>query len=166
AGRQATKTWRRLRRSPRGHPPQRSPSDSNDSWSLPDAPTPWSFGQPARRPKDASARPKPTATCFLLLVFRTPLLMESDAGLHDLFDAFLYANRYLSSGQVREHASLENAIGTRSALRRFPVRRWNNVDHPGDAELVGQRAEAGRPEGFGERHACFAAFGELIEPAP
>ena len=41
---------------------------------------------------------QPTAACFLLLVFRTPLLMESDAGLHDLFDAFLYANRYAILG--------------------------------------------------------------------
>src|SRR5690606_29992560 len=45
------------------------------------------------------------------------------------------------------------------------VWRWNDVDHPGDSELVDQRAEAGRPEGFAERHDGLAALRQLVEPA-
>ena len=85
--------------------------------------TPWSFGQPARHPKDGSEPPVPTSGCILVGAF------------------------------------------VESALRRLPVGRWNDVDHPRDAELVDQRAEAGRPEGLAERHDRLAAFRQLIEPA-
>ena len=39
------------------------------------------------------------------------------------------------------------------------------VEHPGNAETVGEHAEAFRPEGFAEGHVHGAVFGEGVEDA-
>ena len=68
--------------------------------------------------------------------------------------------RLVEQRRASVKAKLDDARATRSG-----VRSAGSVDHPGHAELVGEGAIVGRPEGGGERHGDLAAFGQAIEPA-
>src|SRR5580693_4405941 len=82
-------------------------------------------------------------------------------------NAFHTSSRGASNTREMTKSALFVAVDTMALTSLFcsPRLFLLDQDHPADAELVGDHAEARREERFRKRHLHLAALGQRIEPA-